>query len=432
MRSIASSFIVVLLAIGAVSCSNTAPASTSTTKLTTQVDAATTSGGSSNNSTGGVSWTRFRGPNATGISPETGINKQWKQSPPVVIWKQTLTDNGYAGPSVANGNVYIVDHNSGNDIVRAIDINTGKEKWRYAYPDATGENYGYARATPAIDNGKVYTYSRLGKLTCLDAAEGKLIWQKDIVNDFHGNRPNWEMSCSPLIDGDKVIVYAGGPNSAIVALNKDDGSTIWAGGGSYKPGYSTPVKANIEGKDQYVCFVDKGVIGVDAATGKQLWGFPWQTSYDVNAATPLVIGNSVFITSGYNTGCAMIDIKGMKASLRWKNAEMQAHFSSPVYVNNYIYGTGDPGQLMCLDPKSGRALWKQEGFEKGGIAVVDGTIIGFNGAGGDLIMASLSSSGYKELGRFNPLGGQSWTAPIVSNGKLIVRNTNTLACISLK
>jgi outer membrane protein assembly factor BamB len=128
----------------------------------------------------------------------------------------------------------------------------------------------------------------------------------------------------------------------------------------------------------------------------------------------------------------MVDVNPDGAKTRWENKEIQAHFNSSVFYQNYIYGTGDPGNLVCLDPQTGKVMWKQPGFEKGGLVAVDGTIIVADGKSGDIVMVSLSPDGYKELGRIKPLGGQTWTAPIIANGNLIVRNTTGLACVSLK
>ena len=152
----------------------------------------------------------------------------------------------------------------------------------------------------------------------------------------------------------------------------------------------------------------------------------------MNAATPLVIGDSVLITSGYGMGAALADIRGGQAVERWRSRALQAHFSSPVYYKGHIYGTGDPGVLTCLDPKTGEALWREPGFEKGGMLVVDGLILALAGSNGDLVLARAVPTKYEELGRIRPLGGQSWTAPIVAQGRILVRNRNQLACLSFR
>jgi len=378
-------------------------------------------------------WPAFRGPYASGISPETGINKSWKQHPPKMLWKINMRDDGFAGPCVSNGLMIVIDHRGDDDRVRAINTSSGKGMWQFKYSEPGGSNYGFSRSTPTVSAGKVYVASRFGKIFCLSFSNGKKLWERDLAASYGGGKPNWDYAWSPLVDGNKVIVLPGGPNAGVVALDASSGKTLWQGGGNDKSGYATPVKATINGKAQYVVFTASNLIGVDAGNGHILWGGSWKTNFDVNAATPIVIGNSVFITSGYGTGCARVGIsKSGRASFIWKNKEIQSHFNTPVASKGYIYGTTDPGDLVCLDAATGRAQWRQPGFEKGGVCAVDGTIIAINGADGDVVMLSMSPSKFQELGRMKPLGGQSWTAPIVADGKLIVRNKTTVACFSLK
>ncbi len=378
----------------------------------------------------GDGWPVFRGPNRDGISPETGINKNWAAKAPKLLWKKPMSDDGYAGPVCSMGMVFIVDHQGSNDIVRAWRLSDGGEVWNFSYPDASGSNYGFARATPAVANGMIYVVSRLGKVICLDAKTGKPVWQRDMVAEMGGQRQNWDYAGSPIVDGDRVVVTPGSNDGAIYVLNAKTGATLLKGG-SGLPGYSTPVVATIGGVKQYVAFLGKELCGIDHASGRKLWSFPWSTSYDVNAASPLVIGNSVFISSGYGKGCAMVDVSGGSASARWQNRAIQAHFSSPIFHNGFIYGTGDPGVLVCLDPATGAVKWAQQGFEKGGIVGVDGMILGMNGSNGDLIMVKMDSSGYQEAGRVAPIRGQAWTAPIVADKKAIIRTKTELAVIDL-
>jgi len=165
-------------------------------------------------------WPLYGGPNTNGISSETGINKDWKQSPPKQLWSIPLSDDGYAGPSVWDNKVFIVDHNGDSDIVKAINIATGKQVWQYVYKDADKANYGFSRCTPVISNGKVYTISRLGNVNCLNAKTGAKIWSRNICNDFSGKRPTWDYSMSAFIDNNKLIVIPGGPDAAVAALER--------------------------------------------------------------------------------------------------------------------------------------------------------------------------------------------------------------------
>ncbi len=380
-------------------------------------------------------WPQFRGPAANGQSPETGIFKAWKTHPPRGLWNVTLSDNGYSGPSVANGKLFVIDHQGKQDVVCAFDAATGRSLWRFPYSEPLNNNYGYARATPSVSAGKVVTVSRSGQVFCLDAGTGHKLWSVNMVSAYGGKRPMWDYSMSALIDGSKVILVPGGAGAAVVAVDLATGHTLWKGGGSDPASYATPVKATINGRAQYVIFTAAGLLGVDAGSGARVWSFPWKTDSDVNAAAPLVIGNTVYITSDYGHGCALVQVNGSSAKQLWAkrgNASMQAHFSSPIYYNGYIYGTGEPDNLMCLDPKTGALKWVTTGFEKGGIITADGTIIALAGRSGNLVMAALTPKGYQELGRVSALGGQSWTAPILANGRLYIRNQHTLACYAVK
>lgn len=379
-------------------------------------------------------WAQFRGPNADGISPEKGIGKDWKQKPPKMLWKVAMSDDGYAGPSVAGGKVFIIDHTNGQDVVRAIDLGTGKAVWKYAYSDTDAPNYGYSRATPTVSAGRVYAHGRMGLLNCLDAKTGRKLWSRDLFTEFNGKKPTWLYAGSPVIDGNKVIMCPGGSNASMVALDKATGKTIWQGGGSDIPGYATPVIATIGGVRQYVVFTGVSVISVDAATGKLLWSLPWKTAYDINGSTAIVLGTDLFMTSGYGHGCELLDLQSGRPMVKWGNKGMQCRFSSPVVLDGMIYGISEPGDLVCMDAAKGDVKWRQGGFGFGGLIAIDGVLMALadGGNSGDLVMVRPSPESYQEMGRFKPLGDQSWTAPVISDGLLIVRNKYALACFSLK
>ena len=377
-------------------------------------------------------WPQFHGPEATGFSRETGLNKSWTDHVPATLWKVPMHDNGYAGPAVADGKVFIIDHQDKQDIVRALDVKTGAEVWTFAYPDAAGDNYGFSRSTPTFNAGKLYVAGRQGQIFCLDATTGAKCWSHDLVAEFGARLPNWLYTVSPLIDGDQLIVEPGGPNATLVALKKDTGAVIWKGGGDFPPNYATPRIATLNGIRQYVTFTQKALIGVDTTDGHLLWSYPWATGCDVNAASPVIGGNMIFITSGYGHGCAMIEITAQGPVKRWENKSMQSHFSTPLGYQGHLYGSSDPGKLVCLDAKDGSVCWEQKGFEKGPVLGLDDAFIALDGRTGDCVLVKFDPAAYTELARFKPLGGQSWTAPILANGKLIVRNKTTLACIDLK
>jgi outer membrane protein assembly factor BamB len=384
-------------------------------------------------------WPRLGGPDGTGLSSEKGLNKDWKNRPPKLAWKVALTDGGYALLAAAGGKAFVLDHQGNEDIVRAFDLDKGVSAWTYSYRDLAKSNHGFARATPVAANGKLYTASGSGAIHCLEAATGRLVWTTHLVNDLSGEMPGWYYAGSPLLDGDKLIVYPGGVGG-VAALNPETGKVLWKGNGGAgeEPGYATPVVAEIGGKRQYVLFTSRSVVGADAANGAQLWKLPWKTSYDVNAATPLAIGNTIFITSNYGRGCGLIEVTGNAARMAWENKEIQSHFNTPVLLNGLLYSTSDPGRLVCLDPKTGTVKWSQPGFEKGGLLYVDGTLIVCDGHTGEIAMVAASPDGYKELGRTTLMrdnGEQKdkfWTPPILSDGRLLVRTRARLLCLDVR
>lgn len=390
-------------------------------------------------------WPQFLGPNADGISPQTGINKDWQARPPKVLWDIPMQDKGHAGPSVAGGAVFIVDHEGENDIVRAIDLKTGRDRWTFPYPESKQEDHGHARITPLVADGRVYTVSRLGLIHCLDAKTGDKVWSRDIVKDFKGSPPTWGLAMSPVLDGEKLIVCPGGPGASVVALDRKTGGTIWQGGGSYTGksglGYATPVIATLYGTRQYVVFMGTHVIGVDAGSGKELWKLPWSAIQCT--ASPRVMGpDTIFITSFYDQkkSCALVKVSPDGAKVVWENTNLRSKMATPIVFDGHIYGNDSAtGSLVCIDAKTGDLRWKQAGFEQGGMVAVDGVLLALDGKSGDLVMVEMKSDSYRELGRCEPLKyqgkglrGNVWVAPIVADGKAIIRDRNRLVCLELK
>jgi len=378
-------------------------------------------------------WPNFRGTGYDGFSPEKLLNKDWKTKPPKELWRIALGDKGYAGPSIAAGKLFIIDHAEDRDIVRAVDVKTGKNVWTYAYVDSDKDQYGFAHTTPTYDAGRLYTISREGRLHCLKADDGTLVWKRDLKSEYGGRwkGDNWGYAGSPFIDGDQLIVSPSGPGAMVAALDKNTGKEIWKGGGDESIGYATPVKAEIAGKPQYIIFSGVSVLSLDVKSGETLWTSPWRTAYGVNAATPLVIGNNVFISSNYGVGCELLDASVIPPKELWRNKALKAHFNSPLFFEGHLYGTGEPDDLSCIVLASGDVKWKQKGFQKGGILGIDGMIIAIGGSDGDVVLCKMSPEGYVESGRIKPLAGQSWTAPIVAGGKLYVRNKTELICLDL-
>ena len=381
----------------------------------------------------GSDWTRWRGPEGTGISKET----EWKPQAlarPKILWTTDL-GVGHSAVSVEGKRLYTMGNRDGSDHIYCLNAETGKEIWKHSYRCPAG-NYSGTRATPVLDGDLVYTLSRQGHAFCLDAGTGKVRWQKDLVRDFGAKSLRWGLAGSPLVVGNAVLYNA---RANGIAIDKTTGRRIWASGAGLG-GYSTPVHFKHKGKDCAAIFGEKNVFVVDVANGRKLYSYPWETQYDVNAADPVYFAGKLFITSGYNRGCALLDISGSRARKLWENKNIRAHFSTPIFLDGSLYGvdgnTGR-GQLRCLDVRTGQARWTQRGQRRSGfenLMVAGGKIIAIDGEGA-LTVAAAVPSGFQQIARARvlPGGAKKWTAPVLANGLIYCRDGNgTLVCVDVR
>lgn len=379
----------------------------------------------------GADWPNFSGPTSDGSSPDTGINKDWGRKPPKELWRIALTDDGYSGPAVRDGKLYIVDHEGENDKLRVIDVATGKDLWQHEYKTTSRNNFGFTNSTPAVDDARVYLYSSEGDALAVDLATQKQLWRKNPISETGGKLPRWRNAISPVIDGDRVLFAVGGKNASIVGLDPKTGKEVFRGKGDFPIGYATPTIAEFDGKKQYLYFAQKHLVGIDAKTGAVLWKQAWETKHDVNAARPIVVDGAVFITSNYfpqTGGCALVKPAGGSAKIVWENKTLHSHFNAPVYANGLIFGVHM--SLVCMDPKTGATKWSEDRFEKGGLLAIDGTIIVVDGQSGRVVMYEAAGE-KKKLGEIQPLKGRHWSPPIAADKKLFVRNQKSLVCLDL-
>jgi outer membrane protein assembly factor BamB len=328
---------------------------------------------------------------------------------------------GYSAVSVSDGRAYTMGSAGNQDVVWCLDAETGRELWKFSYPCAQGQ-YPGARATPTVAEGRVYTLSCAGHAYCLNAGTGAVVWARDLRAELRVQPPGWGFAGSPLLIGDLVILNVGG---AGVALKKDTGAVAWehAQGNA---GYASPVAFAMEGKPCVAIFTAAGLAGLDAASGKVLWTVPWKTAYDVNASDPLMssTGNKAFITSGYDTGCEMIEHSPAGARVLWRTKALAMHFATPLYVDGHFYGVssnaGATGALRCVDVNTGAVVWSQP-MPHGSVIAAGGRLIILTERG-DLICAEATPERYKELGKARVLDGTCWTAPVLANGRIYCRN----------
>lgn len=378
-------------------------------------------------------WLHYRGPSQNGVSPEK-LPAALPRTGPKQLWKAAL-GTGTSGITVRGERVYSMGNVAAQDVVYCLDAKSGNEVWRHVYPQPLDERSfeGGPASTPTIDGNRVYTVSHAGELHCLDAASGKPVWKKSFRKDFKGRRPQWGFAGSPTVEGDLLILDVGAEGASTVALNKANGSVIWKSG-SDEAGYASPVIATIEGKRTAVLFKASHVVGLDVKSGAELWRAPWKTSYDVNAASPLVVDNKILITSGYGSGCELLAINRGKVQQVWRNKTLKAHVNSPAFWEGHVYGidgqTGG-GQLVCLGFGNGELKWSEKSVSGGALIIADGKIIAISEKG-ELVIAEATPSGFKALSRAQVLGGRCWVQPTLANGRLFVRNNQgAVACLDL-
>ena len=372
-------------------------------------------------------WPNWRGPDHNGISKETGWSTKWPAEGPKKLWRAEV-GIGFASFAVSQGRAYTSGNANDTDTVFCFDANSGKELWKHSYAAKLDPKYyeGGPSATPTVDGERVYMFSKRGVLHCLDAAKGTVVWSKDLAAELKANMPTWGFASSVLIEGDLALLNVG---SLGAAFDKKSGKTVWSSGPE-ESGYATPVPFGGGSARAVMLAVKQHVVAVTAKDGKELWRFPWKTTYDVNAADPILAGSQVFISSGYNHGGGVFDVSTKPPTRRWENKNMRNHMNSCVVWKDHIYGVDD-GQLRCLGFATGEVKWTDKVSGKGSLMLADGKLIVLSEKG-TLLVAEASPDGFKPIARTQALGGKCWTAPVLANGKIYCRNAaGAVVCLDV-
>ena len=380
-----------------------------------------------------ANWPQWRGPNRDGISKETGLLKQWPTDGPPLAWKATGAGGGYSSLVISNGKLYTMGLRGDREFVVAFDVATGKEAWATAHGKAFHNDQGDGpRGTPTVDGDRVYALGGNGDLSALDARSGKLIWTKNVLQEFGGSNITWGISESPLVLGDKLLVNAGGPNASIVALNKNDGSVIWKSQ-SDRAGYSSAIPLSLNGLTQVVFFTGRRAVGLDAKDGRLLWEYARPSNRVANAATPIARGNRVFISSDYGTGGGVVEIKPDNTAQEiWFSNNMRNHHSSSVLVGDYLYGFSS-SILTAMKFDTGEMAWRERSVGKGSLVYADGHLYCFS-ENGVVGLVEATPTGYKEKGRFRIQQDSrpTWSHPIVAGGRLYLRDQDTIYAFDVR
>lgn len=330
--------------------------------------------------------------------------------------------------------LYTMFGRGGDTFVGCFDAASGREIWKVNAGGEWKDRYGDGpRATPTVDGDVVYALTAKGMLYALGTAEGVEIWQRDLVKSYEAKIPKWGMSGSPVVVGNLLMLQVGGPEVLMVALDKASGEEVWRSR-TGKAGYSTPYLITTGGVKQAVILTGETLYAVAPDTGKVYWQTPWKTSYDVNAAMPIFIApDRLFVSSGYDTGAALLKISGDARSMTvdevWTTREMKNKFSSSIYLDGYLYGFDDKN-LTCLDAKTGERRWRERDLGHGSLMFADGHLIVL-GDKGQLVLVEASPEAYREKGRVQLFKGKTWTVPTLSDGRLFVRDENEMVALKV-
>jgi outer membrane protein assembly factor BamB len=389
------------------------------------------------------SWPGWRGTNRDGLSKETGLIESFPASGPPIKWHVNGMGSGYSTLAIDSGRIFTLG-SVGNDCqVLALNFANGRRLWDVSI--GTGE----PNSTPTVDGNRVYALSRNGTLACLNVADGKLLWKKELTTDFGGSVPTWGYSESVLVDGDRVVCTPGSARAMLVALDKKTGETVWESptperlggqGSAHAGGYSSIVVSNGAGVKQYVQLAGQGLVSFRASDGKFLWNYAKIANGTANIPTPLVKDDYVFGASGYSAGSALVELQKTDDGVSAKEVyflnggTMQNHHGGMVLLGDYIYcGRGhNSGFPVCVELKTGKIKWDGgRGPGQGSAAVLeaDGELI-FRYENGVVAMIEATPEKYNLKGRFSTAthNGTGWPHPVIVDKQLFLRDGDDLIC----
>lgn len=384
-------------------------------------------------------WPCFLGPRGDNISEDTGLLQAWPEAGPPLAWTAEGIGQGYSSVSLARGLIFTAGNLNDQSVVTALDLE-GTIRWQTPAGGAWTGSHPGTRSTPTIDEDRLYFQNPLGGLYCLDAATGKPVWNVNVLERFGSSNIEWALAESIMVDGDHVISTPGGPQTAVVALDKMTGETAWQSPSADgdPAGYATVTLAAYEGKRLIFAFTGKAVICVDAETGRLYWRVPHETSYDVNATKPIFHDGRVFVSSGYGAGSRMlkVTVDGDQVNVEevWTNKDLDNHHGGVLLRDGFLYGSKFRRDWACLEWESGKTMYSQRGVGKGSLTAADGMLYTFSE---QLDMGLVAADGerFEVVSRFKlPSEGEgpSWAYPVVCGGRLYLRHDNRLFCYDVR
>lgn len=363
-----------------------------------------------------------------------------RRAGPKVAWR---TDVGIGASSVVVVGDRVITmggcKEQNEEFVSCLDAQSGRVLWQFTYPskfDARQFEGGTA-STPTVDGPFVYAVGYLGQVHCLGIEDGRVVWRKHLVDDFGGRYSGWKYAGSPLVTGELVIFDTGGDGNSTVALDKTTGRKVW-GVGHDLAGYATPIPFEQSGERGVLVFKARAMVAHDLASGRELWRIDWRTNYDCNASTPTVLGDKLFISSGYGgkrARGALFQLGEGEPRQIWLNQDLETKMNSAVVYDGHVYCVSERsgGQLMCFDLSDGAIVWAERSFAPyGTLMIADGRLVVLDEKG-DLVIADATPDEYRELARAKVLSNRSWVMPVLANGRIYVKtNKGELVCLDVR
>ncbi|MBI5773767.1 MAG: PQQ-like beta-propeller repeat protein [Verrucomicrobia bacterium] len=386
-------------------------------------------------------WPQLLGPDRNGISPETNLATAWPKAGPPVVWQKKI-GAGFAGPVVADGKLILFHRLGDTETVECLDAKSGEPRWKFDYPTAYQDDFGFdpgPRATPTIADGKVFTYGADGALHALDFATGKILWSVDGKKDFAAPKGFFGRACSPLVEGGTVIVNVGGKNgSSVVAFDQGTGKVRWKVLDD-EPGYSSPSAATVGGQRMVFVLTRGQFAGLDPADGRAHFQLPFRPSVQasVTGATPLVVGDQVFISAAYDLGAALFRIKHGPPEKIWAGDEqLSLQYSTAVHRDGFLYGlhgrhdSASGTELRCVEFNTSKVRWSRPGFHGANVMLAGDQLLVLTEKG-ELIRARAAPEKFQETGHAQILGSGVRAYPALADGMFYARDKARLAGVDL-
>lgn len=378
-------------------------------------------------------WPNWRGPDHAGISKESGWQDVWPAAGPAILWKAEV-GTGFSSCAVAGGRVFTLGNSSDTDTVFCLGAEKGNLIWKHAYPSELGDKFfeGGPTSTPTVEGDRVYTVGRWGDVFCFEAATGKIIWSLNLQKSGGFPAPPWGFGGSPLVFENLLVLNAG---EAGVALEKTTGKFVWKSA-TLECGYSTPLPLRRRDETLLLLGSSKSYIAVSARTGQEAWRVKWVTQYGVNAADPVIGGDSMFISSGYNKGCTLLKLGSAAPESVWQSKVFRTQMNPAVLLDGYLYGVdGDSTEktaLKCVELATGTQKWSRPLSAGGSVAAADGRLVVLSGAG-ELLVGPASPGGFTPTAQATVLTGKCWTVPVLASGRLYCRNADgQIVCLDVR